>query len=176
MRYASGIVAAILAFARQDAEPGTMRYVEPYSFTLNRSLSSGAGAAGQIQISRDADFLLTSIQGQTYDATAPATLVAGRPVTVEITETGSGRNLFEGAQPLEVFAGTGEEKGVLVYPREIAAGSTLTVELTDLGSSNGTNVYLTLEGVKVYGARYMPDVVPVDPDTAAIAAAILSRR
>lgn len=121
---------------------------------LVTTLAAGAQGTDNVQIEADANFYWTktSAFGLIADdapTVAPAGVIPS--VTVQINDTGSGRNLFNEAVPLSAIGGQAGLPFVLDYPRLVMRNSTLQFTFTNI-SDNTTysDVYLTLLGFKVY--------------------------
>lgn len=73
------------------------------------------------------------------------------PLTVLITDGGSGRNLFNAAVPLGSLAGIGREPYVMPVTRIFMAKSTINFFFTNLDTVNQWNgIQLTLHGRKIF--------------------------
>lgn len=117
------------------------------------ALAPGTTARGVITIQKDADF--EWIQG-TYLARVPL----GDPVTaldvqapyvnVEIVDNGSGRNLLSQTAPVETLFGTGKLPHVMVQPRIFKATSTIIFNVTSVAALTTYDLFLVLEGVKIF--------------------------
>ncbi|MES9859104.1 MAG: hypothetical protein ABW166_21335 [Sedimenticola sp.] len=116
-------------------------------------LAGGASAIGSINIQADSDFV---VQKLTYFVTAatPAGVTDSSriipPITVQITDSGSGRNLFEAPVPLSNVFGIGELPFILPKPKLFLARSTISISVTNLTASTEYDLYLSLIGYKVF--------------------------
>jgi hypothetical protein len=114
---------------------------------------AAAAVPVNVQISADSDFYWTA---STFlaDISAAAFLQNTMPlplITVQITDNGSNRNLFNQAVPLPAIAGTGQLPYRLVHPRLFTRSTTFTVTFQNYDAAvNYTNVYLLMHGFKVY--------------------------
>ena len=114
----------------------------------------GTTATDIVSIEADANFYLTKISGfgligDDAPTVAPAGVIPA--VSVQINDTGSGRNLFNEAVPLSAIAGQAGLPFVLDYPRLIQRNSTLQVTFTQLtDNALYSDVFLTFIGFKVY--------------------------
>jgi hypothetical protein len=130
-------------------------FVYPF---LVASLTFAAGANGPTatinqQISTDSDFYWTGTTYQTDLATAAQTNASRvvPAVTVQIIDQGANRQLHNAPVPVATVAGYGNEPHRLVHPRMFTRGSTITVVLFNYSTvENYTNLYLVLEGFKIY--------------------------
>lgn len=116
------------------------------------ALSSGATALGSINIQADSDFV---VQKLTYFAYVSATTqeadVRVIPlVTIQITDSGSGRNLMEAPVPISNIMGTGELPFILPQPKLFLARTTISVSVNNFSTSVAYNLRLSLIGYKVF--------------------------
>jgi len=114
----------------------------------------GTQATDIVSIEADANFYLTKIAGNGLiadDAPTVAPFGVIPAVSVQINDTGSGRNLFNEPVPMAAIAGQAGLPFVLDYPRLIHRNSTLQVTVSAL-SDNATysDIFLTFIGFKVY--------------------------
>jgi len=106
-----------------------------------------------INISADSDFYWNATTYQV--AIANAAFVDGtRPIpniTVQITDNGSNRNLFQSPVPMETIAGRGEFPYRLVHPRLFTRSTTVTITMDNYdAAATYVNIYFVLHGFKVY--------------------------
>lgn len=127
-----------------------------WDFYAYRSTIAGIAPAAQvtdfISIEADADFIW--MQG-TYiaDIAAAAFTADTRPiplVRLQITDTGSGRQLSNGAVPIPNYFGTGELPNILTTPRFFARNSSIQLVYTNYDAAATYNLDLSFIGVKIY--------------------------
>lgn len=94
----------------------------------------GGSATGLIAIQADSDFIWQKATAFTQRDDTGA-VVALPDATVQVIDTGSGRNLFESALPLFNVFGTGELPLILPTPRLFLARSTIEVQYTNVGNA-----------------------------------------
>jgi hypothetical protein len=116
------------------------------------ALAIGTSAAGNINIQADSDFVLQKL---TYfaDVAAAGQTAATRVVplaTLQITDTGSGRNVMESAVPITSIFGTGELPFILPTPRLFLARSTIAITVANFDAADAYNIRLSFIGYKVY--------------------------
>jgi len=116
-------------------------------------LLASATGIGSINIQADSDFV---VQKLTYFAYADPTGTLQTPTTriiptatVQITDSGSGRNLMEAPVPISNVFGTGELPFILPQPKLFLARTTITVSVTNLDDAN-VYIRLSLIGYKVF--------------------------
>lgn len=122
-----------------------------YSLTFS-SLANGASATGNINIQAEADFVL---QKMTYFADIAAAVQTDSSrviplITVQITDTGAGRNLADNAVPVSTIFGTGEIPFILPNPKLFRAKSTLTISVANFSASTTYNLRLAFIGHKKF--------------------------
>ena len=119
------------------------------------NLPAGGSASFSISFQADADFVWQKASFQAY-ATTPVALTANTriipAVTVQMTDTGSGRDLFDQPIPIPMIFGTGELPFIIPTPRLFAARSTLKIDFTNLDASTAVYISLAFIGYKAYRA------------------------
>lgn len=105
-----------------------------------------------ITIEADADFIWMQA---TYVANiAAAAFTANtRPiplVNLQLTDTGSGRQLSNGAVPIPNYFGTGELPNILTTPRFFSRNSSIQLVYTNFDAAVTYNLNLSFVGVKIY--------------------------
>ncbi|MES9901027.1 MAG: hypothetical protein ABW148_18675 [Sedimenticola sp.] len=135
----------------QPVQPRVIKdfYVYEEDFS---ALASGASDIGSINIQADSDFV---VQKLTYfaDIAAAAQLDGTRIiplVTIQITDSGSGRNLMEAPVALSNIFGTGELPFILPQPKLFLARSTISISVTNFDAAVTYNLRLSLIGYKVF--------------------------
>ncbi len=119
------------------------------------SLAAAAIATVQTQISADSDFYLTAM---TYfsELAGAAQTDSTRVIpllTVQFTDTGSGRQLFNQAAPLHAIAGDGTRPYRLIHPRLFRRSTTIQTQATNVSAATTyTTTFICLIGFKLYGA------------------------
>ena len=117
-------------------------------------LVAGATLNGSIEIQADSDFIWQKAAYFASDADtgAAAQTDASRNLslqTVQLIDTGSGRNLLELAAPVPSMFGTGDLPFVLPIPRLFFARSTIQVQVSNFGAA-AQNLRLSFIGYKAY--------------------------
>lgn len=118
------------------------------------ALAAAATQTDSIQIQADADFIWQKATALFTDSVTAGTAVtaATRPlqnVLVQITDTGSNRQLFFNPVPIVNVFGTGELPFILPNPRLFMKTSTIQVDFTSVDSA-AANVRLSFIGYKYY--------------------------
>lgn len=113
------------------------------------SLAAGASQADQVNIEADSDFMINKMMYAVYDA-ADGSSVTNPNMTVQITDSASGRTIFDEAQPLASIAGTGELPFVPPVAKLLRAKSTLTVTFANRDNATMYNIALSMAGTKLY--------------------------
>ncbi len=116
------------------------------------SVANGATATGNINIQADSDFVMQKL---TYfaDISAAVQTDSSRVIplmTVQIKDTGSGRDLLETAAPVSNLFGTGELPFILPTPKLFLARSTIAITVTNFSASTTYNLRLSFIGYKVF--------------------------
>jgi len=124
-------------------------YVYEEDFAL---LAAGATANGSIEVQADSDFILQKLN-YFADVEAAAQEDATRViplVTLQLIDTGSGRNLFESPVAIPSLFGTGELPFVLPIPRVFFARSTIALQVTNFSAGTTYGLRLSFIGYKAY--------------------------
>jgi hypothetical protein len=125
-----------------------------YSYSIDSgSIASGGTATGSIAIEADADFVITKASYFATDGAGTSQTANSRIiplVTVQIQDTGSGRNLLDSAQPIPNLFGVGREPFIWPVAQVVRANSVVRFTFTSLEASNTRRVFLSLIGFKLY--------------------------
>lgn len=116
------------------------------------AIAFGASANTSIQIQADSMFLWESAAWFATVADAAFT-VATQPmpnVTVQIIDTGSGRQLFSAAQPIVSLFGDGKLPFPLPTPRYFQPNSQVQIQLANFDAAISYNIRLSLIGSKIF--------------------------
>lgn len=121
---------------------------------LFTALAPAAVATANIAIEADANFVLVKLSGfadiaaaaQTYDTRVVPL------VSLQITDTGSGRNLLNGATAWSNIVGWGEIPYILPIRRKFKANSTIRIQATNFDVAATYNLRLSFSGIKDFGA------------------------
>ena len=126
-------------------------------FYIYESESLGLVAGGNsndiINIEADSDFLL---QKFTYEAdiAAAAFTFNTKPlpiVTIQLIDSGSGRQLMQNPIPLTSFMGDGQLPFILPNPRKFLRNSTIQIAYNNFDAAVTYNIRLAFIGYKIYG-------------------------
>lgn len=115
-------------------------------------LAAGTSATGNVNIQADSDFVLQKI---TFfaDIAAAAQTESTRViplVSMQVTDSGSGRNLFESAVPIAAIFGTGELPFILPTPKLFSARSTITINVSNFDAAATYNLRFSFIGYKAF--------------------------
>lgn len=140
----------------QVRHAGAVQSVEDY-FVYNVEFLDIAPAEvqqGNIQIQADSDFKWVAATFQA-DIAAAAYNAGDRPiplVNLQIVDTGSGRQLFFNALPIETIFGSGQLPFILPIPRIFRARSSIALTMSNFDAAETYNVRLALIGTKIFTA------------------------
>jgi len=117
------------------------------------ALVAGGTSNDVINIEADSDFIL---QKMTYEAdiAAAAYTFTTNPiplVTIQITDTGSGRQLMQEPIPINSFMGDGKLPFYLPNPRKFLRNSTIQIAFVNFDAAVTYNLRLAFIGYKIYG-------------------------
>lgn len=124
----------------------------PYAYNVTfSSLAAGASATQTVNISANADFIVTGLHHRANVAAAGqnvSTKVA--PLArILVTDSGSNEQFTNSAVDLENYSTNGNIINKFDYPRIVSGRSTLTVQLTSYEASQTLNIDIVFEGVLV---------------------------
>ncbi len=116
-------------------------------------LVTGGTSNDVINIEADSDFIL---QKMTYEAdiAAAAYTFTTNPIpliTIQITDTGSGRQLMQEPIPVNSFMGDGKLPFYLPNPRKFLRNSTIQIAFVNFDAAITYNLRLAFIGYKIYG-------------------------
>jgi hypothetical protein len=132
---------------------------EPYHYTLEFDVTGGLAftGSGNIQIQANAAFLLTETTYTLFDTTAGAVTrtdeLTAEPFGVQLTDSGSGRNITNGNAKVTNLFGTAQRPFYWTTPKYFAASSVLRIALTTgavVPSANDLALTLTFSGEQRY--------------------------
>jgi len=135
---------------------GGNRYIgrDYYVYSAEGNPIPAAGnVTDQITIQADADFVVQKMTFSAFASTPIALTNNTRiipAVTVQLTDTGSGRELLDAPIFIPSIFGTGELPFILPTPRLLKARSTLKVQFANQDASTAVIVQLALIGYKAY--------------------------
>lgn len=114
---------------------------------------AGGTSNDVINIEADSDFIL---QKMTYEAdiAAAAYTFTTNPIpliTIQITDTGSGRQLMQNPIPVNSFMGDGKLPFYLPNPRKFLRNSTIQIAFVNFDAAVTYNIRLAFIGYKIYG-------------------------
>ena len=118
------------------------------------ALAAGAAANDTILIEADSNFILQKLTFYA-DIAAAAFVESTQPipsVTVQIQDTGSGRNLMANPIPIPSICGFGRLPFILPNPRVFLKNSTIQVAFANFDAAVAYNLRLAFIGVKKYVA------------------------
>lgn len=117
------------------------------------ALAPAGIATANVAVEADANFILVKLSGFTSVADAGQnydTRVVPL-VTLQITDTGSGRNLLNGATAWSNIVGWGEIPYILPVARKWKANSTIRVQATNFDTALTYDLRLSFSGIKDFG-------------------------
>jgi len=136
--------------------------LDPFYYRINfDSVAASATATGQFLVQQDSAFALTHMMytATATDNTAVANLQpygsggASSLTTflVTLTDSGSGRNLMDGAVPLDTIFGTAIRPYYLAHPKILDPASQFTATVQNLDTVNARRLRLVFGGYKIFG-------------------------
>lgn len=114
-------------------------------------LAANAQLTATVSVQDDADFMvICNVAVVTQDDNT--TFLANRPLTVEITDSGSGRNLQNVVQHFDNVFGTVQLPAYLPLPALFKRGSSVATTVTNLDLANDLHIYFAYVGFKIFNA------------------------
>ena len=112
------------------------------------TLANGGTAQDSVQINSDSDFFAQKV---TYWASSSTTYAANPGVTMQLTDAGSNKNIFDQAQFISSIAGSGELPFMLPMNRKFTANTIIQAAFTNVTSATTYDyLYVSLIGVRRY--------------------------
>ena len=111
-------------------------------------LGASAMATAEIQIQNDSDFIIVAGTLASRD-TGTGAIQTDTPFLVQITNGGSGRNLFDRAQDAANIFGTAQRPAWWSVPKFLQGGSTLQVSFQNI-IATARNVRFAFWGLKIF--------------------------
>lgn len=117
------------------------------------ALAPAAIATQNVAVEADANFILMKLSGFANIAFAAQTYQnrVVPLVNLQITDTGSGRNLLNGPTAWSNIVGWGEIPYILPIQRKWKANSTIRVQATNIDVAITYNLQLSFSGIKDFG-------------------------
>lgn len=127
-----------------------------YSTPMITSLAGSTNSIQQVNIQADGDFIIMKTMFYCQYNATPSTTNDNRPhppVTVDVTDNGSGTRLTREPLMIGSFAGYGALPMIWNEPRVVSANSSIEVVFNNLGATQVDNLQLTFAGVRVQYGR-----------------------
>lgn len=136
--------------------PGNLALDEyVYSTGEPVNLAAGETKALSVKIEADADFEILKRLAFFTNATDPdvLSLNSGMPITVQMTDTGSGRDLFSSPVFLACAFGNAQYPFIMQQTKIFAARSVIALSVSNLSTIEVKNFQLVFEGRKIFRQR-----------------------
>ena len=114
------------------------------------ALAAGGNATGSFSIQADSAFMLQNLCGVFFEGGQDFASQSAPKILVQLTDTGSGANIFDQFMPLNNVFGDAKEPFILPTPRILSANSVVQVSVQSQLSIAG-DLYLSFLGRKLYG-------------------------
>lgn len=132
--------------ASAPPDPYVLRQYYTYSI-IQEAIAAGATADGSVSIQAHANFQIDQFTATVLDANGA--VITGGAVQVQLTDTGSGSNLFDAALPIPAIFGTAAQPFILPIPKILAANTTLSASITN-NTAGAVDVFLVFPGVRLF--------------------------
>lgn len=136
---------------RGQAGPNVRRDFFVYGITF-LALAPAAATSGAIQIQADSDFELQklSVFATVANAAQQASTRELPLVTVQITDTGTGRQMFNIPVPIPGIMGDGQIPFILPTTKIFSPNSSVTFDVSNFSAATTYNLRLMLIGCKLF--------------------------
>lgn len=139
-----------------NVDPGEDLWADYYMYPINfGSIVAGATTNATVQVMADSQFewMRATVQGNIHGGSEPfsdSTLV---PITIFITDTGSGRQIMQQALPVNLIAGSGRLPFMNPEDRIFQPSATIQVTAVSYGASQYDNIWFCFQGRKIFKGR-----------------------
>ncbi len=117
------------------------------------SLANGANDTNNVNIEADSDFILQKLV-MFADIAGAVQTDSSRVlplIKIQITDTGSGRQLFSDDIPMAMILGSGSLPFILPNPRRFASNSVISIAYNNYSAATTyVNIYIGFVGLKDY--------------------------
>lgn len=116
------------------------------------ALVAGGNSNAIINIEADSDFLLQKFSYEA-DIAAAAFTFNTKPIpliTIQLIDSGSGRQLMQNPVPVSSFMGDGQLPFILPNPRKFLRNSTIQIAFANFDAAVTYNIRLAFIGYKIY--------------------------
>ena len=141
------------AKAVQDELPAVQSVQDYFTYQVNfASLAAGASANGSFQVQADSDFkwLKATVMADLAGAVQTVSSQVIPLVTIQITDTGSGRQLMSAPVPIFNMFGTGQIPFILPVPRIFKARANVAIVVANYSAATAYLFRLSFIGTKIF--------------------------
>jgi hypothetical protein len=134
-------------------DPNQNNWADLYSYPVNLgSIAAAATTQGTVTIQADSKFewMRTTVQGNLNGGATPWPTNIILPITVLITDTGSGRQLMSAAMPVNLIAGRGDLPFINPEFRIFQPSATIQIQATNFGAATYDNIWFAFLGRKIF--------------------------
>lgn len=138
---------------RTDDDPNTDYYDDLYFYSATAgNMVAGAVSNQVVNIQADSKFewMRSTCYGNLHGATEPISDSSLLPISVFISDTGSGRQLMSIATPVGLLAGNGKLPFINAASRIFRPSSTIQITFTNFSTSQYDNVWFSFVGRKIF--------------------------
>lgn len=121
-----------------------------YSTAPILNIAASGQGTDDIAIQSDSDFLAFDLEVTVTTNAAPQTVIEFPSVTLQVFDTGSGRNFFNTPTHVNNVGGNAQRPGSLFPYRHCRGGGSLQVTVTNLNAGAAIDAYVTVRGIKVF--------------------------
>lgn len=123
-----------------------------FAYTIAFDPLAGQATQGAIQIQSDSDFELSKFtMFATIAGAAQTEATRVLPlVTVQITDTGTGRQLFASPLPIPAIMGDGRIPFILPVPKVFSANASVAIAVANFSAATDYDLSICLIGAKIF--------------------------
>lgn len=114
------------------------------------SIAAGGSETRTFTVPSDSDFLIVSLAGEEVDPADEGAALPASPLTIAITDSGSGRQLQNRPQAYANLVGTGQLPAFMPYPKFIDRSSEVSATIDNNDPTAAYRVRLSFIGFKVF--------------------------
>ncbi|MGE0347376.1 MAG: hypothetical protein AB7N73_15010 [Gemmatimonadales bacterium] len=137
-----------------DFLPPELRTAPRDFFTFNLDFLNIAAAGGSdvqaFTVPSDSDFLIVALAGEEVDPADEGVAIPTSPLTLTVTDSGSGRQLQNRATAYANLVGTGQLPAYLPYPKFIDRSSEVSAVINNNDPTQAARVRLSFIGFKIF--------------------------
>lgn len=114
------------------------------------SIAAGATGTETFTVQNDSDFLIVAVNGTAVDPTDEQVAFVTSALTIQFTDSGSGRQLQNRAQSFDNVVGTAQLPAYFPFPKFVDRASDFTTTIANNAGAAAVRVRLSFLGFKIF--------------------------